>query len=358
MLKSVLLFLACVLWLAESGSAAPVIVSVNGALGDKQTLVIRGIDFGNKNPAHPYLYAGFDSDLKPSRLSRQKKWSAVENMEWCPNGRSGQPCARSKAGTIRWKMRADWDAWTKEGQEVYVFKQQKMNFIITSDTQNWKIWRMWPTPMNYPNIYAASNNGRVFVENVGPESGFWADFSPKSTDWMSSEIIFKASSAPNAKDGVCIIAYNGIPVAQGSVLTRSDEAPAYMTQNYLVHGVPANLELWNPPWSGDNAMWVDDVYADTSWARVMLANGPTPVGSTHWEIQVPLQWSDKRIAVQSNSGNFSNGEQAFLYVFDSNGISNFQGYPVTIGRSVAKNLQAAHRSAGPLSRSLLSKSHD
>lgn len=78
----------------------------------------------------------------------------------------------------------------------------------------------------------------------------------------------------------------------------------------------------------------DDIYLDFTQARVELGNAPTWSGCTHREVQVPLEWSDSRIAVAVNRGSFSEGSQAYLYVVDSQGNVNSSGYPVTIGGDV------------------------
>jgi len=254
-------------------------------------------------------------------------------MEWSPEGYNGTKGAKSSDGQGYWKMRLDYDSWTAEGQKFYIYRRKKMNFVISSDSQNWKTWRMWPTDNGYPNIYAAVNNGRVYVENFGPESGYWGAFNDQTTDWVTEEFIGRASSAINVKDGLLTIRYDGRQMASGSLMTRSDSQPAYMHGNYVVHGQQANKELWSPPWNSNNRMWVDDVYVDTTWARVFLANGPTYSGATKITMQIPTAWSDGTISVQANTTDFPSGSTAYLYVIDKDGNVNQNGFPVTVGAS-------------------------
>jgi hypothetical protein len=77
-------------------------------------------------------------------------------------------------------------------------------------------------------------------------------------------------------------------------------------------------------------VYVDDLYIDTTWARVEIGNASTYAASTEREIQIPSAWSDAALALTANLGQFANGP-AYLYVFDSTGAVNAAGYPVTIG---------------------------
>jgi hypothetical protein len=123
-----------------------------------------------KAPAKPYLWADFDASLSPSHHGIQSGWSQIENIEWSADGVSGTGCAKgatvdpSLGGSVAWSLRTDYDSWTRDGQRFYIYKKQRQNFSITDKSQNWKIWRMWPAGgRGYPNVYAAANNGRVYV---------------------------------------------------------------------------------------------------------------------------------------------------------------------------------------------------
>ena len=325
--------------------AAPTIESVSGSVVPHQSITIHGAGFGDKDPARPLVWADFENGLEPTPLGRKTKWDEIQNMEIAPRGWHGRG-ARAKDGSGIWTMRVDDNEWTKDGQKIYIFRHQRANFLITDKSQNWKIWRMWASgATHYPNIYAAENNGRVYVENIQPECGFWGDFRHKSDDWTTEEFLFRASSQPGVKDGLLSIRYNGHEVAAGTLITRCPDFPSTMTRNYVVHGVVANKEKWSPPWSDTNRIWVDDVYVDKSWARVMLGDEPTAVTSRHWEIQIPASWSDGAITVHANPGAFLPGHDAYLYVFDKNGIPNADGFPVMIGGG--PQVDARSRRAAP-----------
>jgi len=61
------------------------------------------------------------------------------------------------------------------------------------------------------------------------------------------------------------------------------------------------------PGNGGALVYVDDVYIDTSWARVELGNASTYAASTHREIQVARTWADGSVSVNFNPGTFAAG---------------------------------------------------
>ncbi len=312
--------------------AEPNVNDADGDLTEKGKLILRGKGFGEKPHARPILFADFEKDINPSSGGDRKEWDRVENMEWAKEGPDGSGCARGTAGAGTWTFCVKRDAWSREGEKAYVFRRQRMNFTISDQSQNWKIWRMWPEDGSYPNIYAAAHNGRIFVENIGQESGFWGRLNVPTLDWSNEEIMFQASSL-GTKDGVFWFRCNGVDLARGGVMTRSSKAMAYMTKNYVVHGVTANLGRWKPPWVVSNRIWVDEVYVDTVWSRVMASDKPLLKQGRLWEIQIPVKWTDTMIELEAHPGIFKPGETAYLYVFNAEGKANDVGFPVRIGKN-------------------------
>ena len=76
--------------------------------------------------------------------------------------------------------------------------------------------------------------------------------------------------------------------------------------------------------------YFDDIYLDTSWARVELGDRPDYGNCTHREMQVPTSWAADEIEVTINAGTFGSGQQAYLFVVDSDGAAS-DGYAVTMG---------------------------
>jgi len=83
--------------------------------------------------------------------------------------------------------------------------------------------------------------------------------------------------------------------------------------------------------TGSQGAWryFDDIYVDTTWSRVMLANNATYANATIMEPQIPSVWAAGEITVTVNQGAIPNGT-AYLFVFDSDNEANEDGYPVTL----------------------------
>jgi hypothetical protein len=74
--------------------------------------------------------------------------------------------------------------------------------------------------------------------------------------------------------------------------------------------------------------WFDDVYIDTTPARVELCNESTWATRKHCEIQVPTAWSPSSINITLNKGSLLNMGNAYIYVVDANGEANASGVPI------------------------------
>ena len=80
--------------------------------------------------------------------------------------------------------------------------------------------------------------------------------------------------------------------------------------------------------------YFDDIYIDTTFSRVMLADNQTISHASVVEPQPPMVWSEDSITFKVNLGRLPDTGTAYLFVFDANNSSNSVGYPVTIGTSV------------------------
>ena len=86
----------------------------------------------------------------------------------------------------------------------------------------------------------------------------------------------------------------------------------------------------NPDWlpARQDEFFYDNIYIDKSIARVEIGNASTYAASTRREVQIPSSWGNS-IQITVNKGGFSSGQAAYLYVMDSSGRVNTNGYPIT-----------------------------
>ncbi len=69
-------------------------------------------------------------------------------------------------------------------------------------------------------------------------------------------------------------------------------------------------------------VYIDDVYIDSTRARVEIGNNATFANCTHREIQIPTAWADDEITVTINQGSFSPEDTIYFFVVDSDGVAS------------------------------------
>ena len=81
------------------------------------------------------------------------------------------------------------------------------------------------------------------------------------------------------------------------------------TQRTIAIGGYARMQGYTTNWR-----YFDDIYIDTSLARVVLADKPALSEATIIENQIPTAWSDGSITATVNLGKFTQGQTAYLFV--------------------------------------------
>ncbi len=99
-------------------------------------------------------------------------------------------------------------------------------------------------------------------------------------------------------------------------------------------------ELWKIGFDGGGnnppsiTWWMDDIYVDKTFARVLIGNESSYASSTIFEMQIPLDWSSSVVTVDINQGAFDFEDVVYLYIVNADGNMNENGYPVTIGKNI------------------------
>ena len=75
----------------------------------------------------------------------------------------------------------------------------------------------------------------------------------------------------------------------------------------------------------------DDIYIDTTFSRIILANNQNYNQATITEPQIPSAWNGSSITADVNLGKLSDSGTAYLFIFDADNNHNATGYSVTIG---------------------------
>lgn len=222
---------------------------------------------------------------------------------------------------VTWYQRAD-DAWVFGGDNNF------KTFAVSGS----------PSPYTTPNWYLAYNppspssttspTSYIFsYEETGPTLRFpdanghmhwWGEaVNPMSGVWTKIEMEMKYTSA---SDGYVKLWENG--VLRVNYVGHTDS----LSGSLRSEGIGGYARMYGQP---NNWRYFADVYLDYSRARVILGNAATYAASTVREVQIPTSWSSSSITLAVNLGRFADGQPAYVYVVDSDGRVNANGFRVT-----------------------------
>jgi len=151
--------------------------------------------------------------------------------------------------------------------------------------------------------------------------------------WQRVDVYVQRSSLPSIADGKYIIQRIGKPpmINDANIITNdSDDLP----WRYIAMGQALTNVNQNYVGNGGRVVWsafFDDVYIDTTQARVEICDSPTWSARTQCEIQPATAWADSQITFNVNKAGFADGQVAYIYVVDSTGAVNSSGYIYKIG---------------------------
>jgi hypothetical protein len=332
----------CILLLLPTSTvlAEPTIKGISGTLNHRETVTISGSGFGIKEQAAPLRYDDFESGTNGDVLTGWdvQSWSGDQDPIYSNSILRSNSTLSAKNSFIDGNTSSNFgiykqfplpkiylDAWVYLKTDSPYSRNHKL-FRIQSDS--------WEPNLFY-NIYCADNDHISNLSQDGVNDGkyrewieeYWTgDF---ANNWLHIQGYFEESSG-GVDDGTVVLWINHDKVL--------DYVNAWRTRNY-------ESTYWNVIWIGnyhahdagsgcstfgDGYTYWENVYVDTTQARVEIGNSDTYDTSTHREIQIPSKWSDSSISVTLNQGSFNSLDSLYLYVIDENGSVNSHGYPLYI----------------------------
>jgi hypothetical protein len=219
------------------------------------------------------------------------------------------------------------DAWYYLDAVSPYSRNHKLFRIITGTTSGGG----WGQPNLYYNLYCGAVGATSHLSQDGVDTGnfhFWLDVGVAyfSRKWTHVQGYFKQSSA-NADDGTAMLWLDGtLKVNQVNNFRTRTSSTTWSTiwlGHFLAHESDTQCGTY-----GDAYTYWDDVYMDTTQARVEIGNASTYATSLHREIQIPSTWSSSSINVKLNKGSFSSFDNLYLYVTDTSGRVNSSGFQI------------------------------
>lgn len=321
-------------------TTAPSVSNVTGNLNHGSSVTISGSGFGNKGNATPVKWDNFESGVLGAALSTNGWIHYSSNTS--PLFSNTRAYSGNQSAHTDMPMAAD--NFNTAGLrnlntlQLYLSCQFRWERISGSYTDGpfIKLLRANANPDFYhsrPRFYSTHR-----LRTPAHESGYSPDqtISPEPNDiqitgthnliegqWNRLEVYYKYSDPAGVANGALQTWVNlGQNANYTAVVTRANDSVSgpRVIDNFLLPFMADRLQ------NVHLRLYVDDVYVDTTQARVEIGNAPTWDACTQREIQIPTSWSTTAIAVTINRGTFSPGSQVYLYVVDTDGNHNSDGY--------------------------------
>lgn len=331
-------------------SATVLPCSVSGSQAQGGALTITGVNFGTKSTAAPFVFEG----LEPSGAYASSKWSNPFGSN-PPNSDQEQIVTTNQRNAnsthsiyFNYKGTTDGDMgylettastgrnwfmsyWAELGTNWDWGTTLNSGASSTDNLGNIKFWRVWePAGCNGGDDSAIMtihlNNGDMEwwdrAANAHSISFNVTSLITKNA-WHHYEWVFQDSSAANTADGSLQFYFDGTRYVNASGVTfRSTGCGTKY---------PFVLNYWNSQGSSatdDNDYWEDDIYVDSSMARVYVCPSGTFASRGQCELQAPTSWSSTSITVTANIGSLTTLTGKYVFVCDTSNTCNSTGYQI------------------------------
>jgi len=323
------------LTLITSSYAAPSITNVADPSTDGIDIIIEGSGFGTKAAA-PYKWDNFEGGAVGTTVKGWGTTTATYSKDVSRGG--GVASKHDFVKNYNVSLNLDDIAYTTVYMDFWLYID-----LVANESRNFKPWR----------LYGNNDKLEIFDNDYCNRSSMlqWYDLANSS-----SAISVKYHSSQLSKNGVW--KHYQVEIVESSVGGADGRVRQYIDGNLdLVSAIPATTRYTSAHYNqirighyyakdGDSLcpsnpgayVYLDDVYVDTSLARVEIGNNPDYSKCTHREIQIPSKWSSTSIELGSMRGDFS-GENPYLFVVDGSGAvsNNGSGYSISNITSVPSN---------------------
>ena len=338
--------IACTLGCAAQYSyAAPVVTGTSGTLGQGETISILGSGFGTRPQPAPFYWSNYEDYAVGQSALQAGLDDLGTDGQGLPYIRSDRAISGSKSLRMDYLLNKDsmfprigkggltstsvyvsaWMYWTRtagDGNGAFIFKLVRGG----ANPPYSGVPRFYETIFPEPNgIVTAADRGSV---NSAGSTTWTQDLRglQNRDGWHRIEYYYQLST-PGVSDGIFQSWVDGI--RNVNLLNDRNRLSGNSSLiNYVMSPFDGNDSYGL---SNSYRIWVDNFYIDTTRARVEIGNASTLVASNTRYIQPTTQWSDGSISVKLELNTFTEGQRVYLYVFDSTGNVNSQGYPLTIG---------------------------
>ena len=228
-----------------------------------------------------------------------------------------------------WMRSSNRDSLNPSNQENLFVRNKK---IITRDRDGQPARAGWWEFARWSHVGTSSRNNECGYTDTYNVEWAGAPSFPDAGAWHRVELYLDEGSI-NGQE-IIQMWYDGADYGQGD---NSYGTPSNDQSGDACIGKDIKLGYYHD-WFMDErgedmwrAIYFDDVYVDSTQARVELGNSNQWETCTHREIQVPTSWGDTELSVTINAGTFVADDDVYLYVVDREGNVNATGYELLMG---------------------------
>jgi hypothetical protein len=331
----------------SGGSLAQSVNAVSGEAIQDSLLIIAGSGFGEKQQVSPITWDDVESGSFSNLWQSSNQLSIGSEARHSNSNYCGTANMAGSGGVNLAYFTVDNSAVAETWFVQYWFMIDE-NFDWGTSTYgngdenlaNVKFFRMWnPGSIDENfliNLHGWDNSAQYYAEYVSNSSGGYCE-SGFLTGWETGVwhcVQFEyMDSSVGGNDGIFRYWRDGqLIVNDTDLMTRDTYSD--LKRPYIV----GFYDAWNDSGTDRDDFYIDDVYTDSTWARVELGNNSVFANCTHREIQIPTAWATDEITVTFNQGSFADGDTAYLFVVDADGDVS-DGEMVIIGASSGGSLE-------------------
>lgn len=345
---SILFFIASTVPFHLSALAQPVITGVSGSLSHGTAVTISGLGFGSKTAGPPIIWDDFEKGIQGGAIKGNlpvigPAWDDYFNGTIGPKYSNVGVRPNSTVSSFHDFLNGGSNIsleYSGQHSSVYFTFWWKMQKQSTSWSRNIKPWLEYGSDGLLPMTYAGLGMGGTADSKLRSSvqdnptiniPTLWGStrIEDIENEWVRFEV-YLVQSTPNVPDGKYKMWVHRPSSPVPSILLDLN-GDAYITRT-----TTKTWRQWHfgsyfakdNPTDARALVYIDDLYFDTTQARVEIGNAPNWTAVTHREIQVPTSWADTSVQVTLNKGSFGSLNDTYLYIVNADGTANPVGFPL------------------------------
>jgi hypothetical protein len=319
--------------------ATPFITGFSGVIVDRSTITITGKMFANKANAAPIKFDSFENGVNDTALNRRDpSWQKYGDGAKYSNTTSHSGTLSVKSAITNGEsFNTNYFTYNAPSSGVFISYWWRTLNGDNTDKTIVKLTRICSsTTAGGGGVYNGTGNTSLggtfdFSSRCGPYCAYdngattetvLKQFAfPPLNQWQKIEM-FKKLSTPGVKDGIVECRILGVDYAiDTAALTRA------AGQSFKLNTVLLGLMEGNSQ-SHNYEAYIDDIYIDSTRARIEIGNASTWSACSIREIQLPTVWTDTLLKCSLNLGQFTSSSKLYLYIVDTDGRVNANGFPL------------------------------